>query len=124
MFISWPARCTRCSAGRPPTAANRGPRSLGDRLERPEEPVEPLPGVDEDLMRVILDGLPSRPPIDPPRPSFETGSPPSNDRRGTAAAYWAAGEARRRFLVVATLIAVLPVCWAGSGSTCTRSTGV
>ena len=52
-------------AGRPPSESRGSPASLADRLARLKDPAEPVPGVDEDLMRVVLDGLAFSPAIRP-----------------------------------------------------------
>ena len=44
-------------AGRPPSEAKGGRTSLADRMARLKDAPEPVPGVPDDLMRVILDGL-------------------------------------------------------------------
>ena len=49
MSTSSRQRCTRSDGG--------SSTSLADRVARLKKPPEPLPGVDDDLMRVLLDGL-------------------------------------------------------------------
>ncbi|HKN46103.1 MAG TPA: LCP family protein, partial [Propionibacteriaceae bacterium] len=44
-------------SGHPPSNSSGGVVSLEDRIARVREPVKPLPDVDEDLMRLLLDGL-------------------------------------------------------------------
>lgn len=44
-------------SGRPPREPIGGRTSLDDLIERLDEPIAPVPGVNEDLMRVVLDGL-------------------------------------------------------------------
>jgi LCP family protein required for cell wall assembly len=44
-------------SGHPPSQPSGESISLEDRLARLREPVKPLPGIDEDLMQLLLDGL-------------------------------------------------------------------
>ena len=44
-------------SGNPPSNSSGGNMSLEDRIARVREPVKPLPGVDKDLMELLLDGL-------------------------------------------------------------------
>jgi LCP family protein required for cell wall assembly len=48
-------------SGRPPREQIGGRTSLDDLVARLDEPVEPLPGVDKDLMQVLLDGMAAAP---------------------------------------------------------------
>ncbi len=48
-------------SGHPPSNSSGGVVSLEDRIARVREPVKPLPDVDEDLMRLLLDGLAFKP---------------------------------------------------------------
>ena len=52
-------------SGGPPRKFSGGATSLADMRARLDDPVTPLPGVDDDLMRLLLDGL-SRTPTDRP----------------------------------------------------------
>ena len=109
-------------SGRPPSESG-GPTSLADRVTRLKHPIKPVPGVDEGLMRVLLDALAFSPADRPTAAQF---------RDRLAALDIATGEDANRFgssarrnrqrtqrvvlaLVSATVIALLVVMLGGSG---------
>ena len=57
-------------SGRPPSEHSGSSTSLANRMARLKEPPDPLPGVDDELMRVLLDGLAFAPADRPTAPQF------------------------------------------------------
>jgi LCP family protein required for cell wall assembly len=108
-------------AGRPPSESKGTPSSLADRLARLKDPPEPVPDVDEDLMRVVLDGLAFSPADRPTAAQFRdrlaaiTAAHEDANREGSS------GMWRRRrvaqvvvTLVAATVVSLLVVMLGGS----------
>ena len=102
-------------SGRPPSEHSGGSTSLADRVARLKEPPEPLPGVEDHLMRVLLDGLAFAPADRPTAAEFR-------DRLAALAAKYdgSGGPSRKRVrqvaltLVAATVVSLLVVMLGGS----------
>jgi LCP family protein required for cell wall assembly len=105
-------------AGRPPSESRGFPTSLGDRLARLKQPAEPVPDVDEDLMRVILDGLAFSPADRPTAAQFRDRLAAIGKER--AAGISASESNRQRVgrvvlaLTAATVVSLLAIMLGGS----------
>jgi polyisoprenyl-teichoic acid--peptidoglycan teichoic acid transferase len=113
-------------SGRPPSEFGGGPTSLTDRVARLKHPAKPLPGVDEDLMKVVLAGLAFSPTDRPTAAQFRdrlaaldlvAGKRDDASRTGSTGT----GPNRERIirvavaLVAATVVSLLVIMLGGSG---------
>ena len=106
--------------GHPPRELSGGPTTLADLAERLDDAVEPIPGVNQDLMQVLLDGL-SPEPADRPSVAELRDRLAAVDVAGSTQAVpvtLPASPRRHRLgvtLLVAAVITVLATAVAGSG---------
>lgn len=105
-------------SGRPPRDPIGGRTSLADLLERLDDPVPPLPDVDQEFMQILLDGLSSDPTHRPTAPEFRDRLT-ALDLSGSARADAPAGPVRTRRLglriLVASVLALLLIVVTGTG---------
>jgi LCP family protein required for cell wall assembly len=106
-------------SGRPPREPIGGRTSLDDLVARLDEPVEPLPGVDKDLMQVLLDGMAAVPTNRPTAAEFRdrlTAIDLSGNVRAGSVALPVPHRGRRLVLnmVVAAVATLLVVALGGS----------
>jgi LCP family protein required for cell wall assembly len=109
-------------SGHPPRGPVGGRVSWDDMVARLDEPVQPLPGVDKDLMQVLLDGLSATPEDRPTAAEFRdrlAALEIAGEEQARAGAHPVAGRPRQRrlapTLVVTTVLSLLVVILGGSG---------
>jgi LCP family protein required for cell wall assembly len=105
-------------SGRPPSESRGTPTSLADRVGRLKEPPESLPGVDDDLVRVVLDGLAFSPADRPTAAQFRDrlAAVASKGEQNAAGAETNRQRVRRVVLALAaaTVVSLLAVMLGGS----------
>ena len=105
-------------SGRPPSKSTAGAVSLADRVARLKDVPEPIPGVPDDLMRVILDGLAFAPADRPTAAQFRDRlAALAVDHHEGAGAGWSNRRVGRLVLTLAaaTVVSLLVVMLGGSG---------
>jgi LCP family protein required for cell wall assembly len=101
-------------SGNPPSNSSGGDMSLQDRIARVREPVKPLPGVDEDLMQLLLEGLSFEPTDRPAAAEFRDRLTGLGAAKAAVAAARPGARQVTLGFIAATLVALVLVLLGGS----------
>jgi LCP family protein required for cell wall assembly len=101
-------------SGNPPSNSSGGDMSLQDRIMRVREPVKPLPGVDEDLMQLLLEGLSFEPTDRPTATEFRDRLTALDATKDAVAAARPGVRQVTLGFIAATLVALVLVLLGGS----------